>query len=169
MRQSFSQLAYKFCAGCSPRTPIRNRLLTPAADVLMDGGKTSCKLIFCFVALESLKSTFATAQKIPFVKRCFRKISNPPKTKLQDEPCYSFEELLQNMLAAVGMHHAVLNPIVQLRNEIIHNGISQQTHAANRHVYNACQDLLREYLLRLLAYKGAFWFYAHPDSAPGKI
>ncbi len=126
-------------------------------------------LIFSFVALESLKSTFAVAQGIPFVKRCFRKISSPPKPRLRDEPCYSFEELLEEMFAAVGMYNAAINPIVQLRNEIIHNGISQQTHAANRHVYNACQDLLREYLLRLLGYNGSFWFYAHPNGPPGKV
>jgi len=126
-------------------------------------------LIFSFVALESLKSTFAATQNIPFVKRCFRKISNPPKARVRDEPCYSFEDLLQEMLAAVGIRNAVLNPIVQLRNEIIHNGISQQTHAANRHVYNACHDMLREYLLRLLGYKDAFWYYAHPNGTPGKI
>lgn len=126
-------------------------------------------LVLSFVALESLKSTFATVENIPFVKGRFRKISNPPKPNPRNEPSFSFEDLLTAMPTKVGMHNTPIGQIVALRNEIIHNGITQQSDATNRRIFNSCQDLLREYLLRLLGYHGPFWLYSAPNGPRGNI
>jgi hypothetical protein len=126
-------------------------------------------LVFSFVALESLKSTFATVENIPFVKGGFRKISNPPKPNPRNEPSFSFEELLTSMLTKVGMQSAPIGQIVALRNEIIHNGITRQSDATNHRIFDSCQDLLREYLLRLLGYYGPFLLYSAPNGPHANI
>ena len=120
-------------------------------------------------ALESLKSTFARVENIPFVKGHFRKLSNPPKPNPRNEPTISFQEMLELMLGKVGIQNAPLAQIVNLRNDIIHNGITQQTDPTNRKIFEISQDLLREYLLRLLNYQGSFFLYSNPNGARARI
>ena len=45
---------------------------------------------------------------------------------------------------------------VDLRNEVLHTGVASLTHAQQKLQYDAATDLIREYLLRLLGFRGAF-------------
>lgn len=135
----------------------KSRKLPVVIDYLLQAERpsqpTECKLLFAFVLLENLKDTFARAKGIPYVKGFFRKGAGPKAAK------YSFEELLQLMLAEVGMRRG-LKRIVRLRNEIVHSGLSRRPHSKNRAMYEKIHDILREYLLRLLGYRGQYLVYS---------
>lgn len=112
-----------------------------------------------FIALENMKGTYAKAEGIPFVGGYFRKVSTPPKPNPKKEPSYSIEEMLKKMLNEVGMKRS-LKRLISLRNEIIHFGLSRKPFESMRNNYDDCQDIIREYLLRLLGYKGKFFIYS---------
>lgn len=104
-----------------------------------------------FILLENLKSTYAAERGIPFSNGDFRKQSGKP---------WKFENLLKEMFKDVGMTQPDLTAVVDLRNEIIHAGVSQMPRAQQEEVYEKCQDLVREYLLRLFGYTGIFRLFS---------
>jgi len=53
-----------------------------------------------------------------------------------------------------------LSKIVQLRNDIVHSGITQLAVDKRVEIYLSTQDIVREYLLRLLDYQGDYFLYA---------
>ena len=53
-----------------------------------------------------------------------------------------------------------LDHIIHMRNEVVHNGLSESSYDHIWSVYESAQDVIREYLLRLLEYKGYFWIYS---------
>lgn len=126
------------------------------------------ELMMSFTTLENLKSTYAESKGIPFVKPAFRKISTPPKTDIKREPFYHFEELLTDMFDEVGMRPA-LKEIIDLRNIIIHTGISVLPFNEQTEILDRSQDLIREYLLRLLGFTGRYQSYSQPNAAPLSI
>lgn len=109
------------------------------------------KLATIFILLENLKSTFAGERGVPFRDGAYRKPSGRS---------WSFKGLLSEMLKGVRMGSADLEAIVSLRNEIVHSGISQTSRDHQEEIYEKCQDLVREYLLRLLGYTGDFRLYS---------
>ena len=119
---------------------------------------TEVRLILVFVALENLKATFAKTRTppIPYVKGFFRK---PSKKEGNIGERYNFEELLTMMFKQVGMRKS-LKRIVELRNEMIHSGLSRKTHSRQISLYADAHDLIREYLFRLLGYRGRYLPYA---------
>lgn len=125
------------------------------------------KLAQIFVVLENLKSTYAKSQKIPFHKGFYRKVSLQPK-KLNSEPKYSFKELLAKMFSDVGMNPS-LKRILNLRNEIIHFGLSRKPYHSLRKDYDFCHDIVREYLLRFLEYDGYYMVYSSAARSIQKI
>jgi hypothetical protein len=104
-----------------------------------------------FILLENLKSTFADERGIPFVDGYYRKPSGKS---------WSFKNLLSEMFKDVGMAQPDLEKAVRLRNEIVHAGIGRMPRSQQEDVYDQCQDLAREYLLRLLGYTGEFRLYS---------
>jgi hypothetical protein len=122
----------------------------------LPGQPTECKLIFAFVLLENLKHTYAASKNIPYLKGFFRKVPKP--TNGGDR--YSFVELLELMFNEVGMHPN-LNDVKDLRNELIHSGLSTKPHNQLWVMYEGIHDLLREYILRLLGYTGYYLPYQH--------
>lgn len=118
------------------------------------------KLATMFILLENLKSTFANEQSYAFKDGCYRKASGKP---------WSFKALLFDMFKVVGMSSPNLSAIVNLRNEIIHSGISQTSHDHQEEIYDSCQDLVREYFLRLLDYTGDFRLYSGRGMTPKRI
>lgn len=120
---------------------------------------TEVRLILSFVTLETLKTTYATSARIPLVKGQFRKISSPAKPNPKKEPAYTFKELLRLMLREQRMGRTALTDIIRLRNTIIHRGMSAASHQRLWASYEACHDICREYILRLLGYKGFYWPY----------
>jgi hypothetical protein len=138
------------------------RMLNVAIDYLLQAERealpTECRLIFGFVLLENLKHTYAVSEGIPFVKGFFR-IGPSPK-----DATISFKVMLTRMFKAVGMTPA-LDDIVSLRNSIVHSGVSDLTHHANWEAYEQIQNLVREYLLRLLGFKGSYALYSEVNGA----
>ncbi|MBL8208636.1 MAG: hypothetical protein JNM09_30675, partial [Blastocatellia bacterium] len=127
----------------------------------MEGIPQELELMMSFATLENLKSTYARSVGIPFIKPRFRKISSPPKSNPQKEPPYNFEELLTLMLSPTGINCS-LDKVIKLRNEIVHSGISELSFEEQREILNVSQDLIREYLLRLLGFTGKYQAYSQP-------
>lgn len=113
------------------------------------------KLVVIFLVLESLKDSYARTSHIPFVRGRFRRISTPPRANPAREPTLGFEELLDQTFRDVGMRRG-LKRIVKLRNELFHSAIARRPFGVKWHYYLRGDDLIREYLLRLLGYKGRF-------------
>lgn len=116
------------------------------------------KFLLAIVALESLKSSFARERKIPFHAGAFRRLSSPPKANLAREPKYKFSELVAMMCKAVGMSPRTRR-IITLRNQIVHFGMSRRPADSLTDSYYYTQDILREYLLRLMNFQGSFHSY----------
>jgi len=88
----------------------------------------------------------------------------------------NFQDLLEQTLDDVGMPlPASFARIKKLRDAIVHRGFIRETDAITKHIFGAVppgamyrtmfetmedmQDLLREFVLRLLAYKGPYELY----------
>ena len=116
-------------------------------------------LVISFVLLENLKHNFALYQGYPYLKGYFRlkgaTTSKPGQKK-------TFEELLEEMFQQVGMT-PTLASIIQLRNELIHSGISTLDTSTQTAIYDKCQDIIREYLLKFLGYTGQYYPYSSPN------
>ena len=126
---------------------------------------TEIRLLILFVTLENIKDTYARGQNIPYVKGYYRKPSiNPGKSGAQ----YSFEDLLLEALQSVRMRKG-LKQVVSLRNEIIHSGLSRKSHSRQMIMFERIQDLVREYIFRLLGYRGEFFTYASQGMAIRKV
>ncbi len=110
------------------------------------------QLLLAFCALECLKGTFATKEKIPFRGGHFRKSGGKNSDK------YSLKELVTKMLREVGMVSDI-SKAVALRNAIVHSGLSKENPTKTFETYAAVHGLIREYLLRILGYQGSFQDY----------
>ena len=126
---------------------------------------TEIRLLLLFITLESLKDTYARAAGIPYTKGFYRK---PPSKPGKIGGQFGFEELLVEMLLSVGMRRG-LKQVVTLRNEIIHSGLSRKPHARQLAMCERIQDLVREYIFRLLGYHGEFFLYASQGYATKKV
>jgi hypothetical protein len=113
------------------------------------------EMLMSFVTLECLKSTYAKQAGYKFVAPAWRKMSIPPKANPKNEPKAGFEKLLHEMMKAVKMRKS-LKRIVQLRNHIIHNGISPRPLKSQIKGCFDAKEIIREYLLRLLGFKGQY-------------
>lgn len=132
----------------------KTRRIPEAIHCLLEAERTSVieiELLIVFATLEGLKDTYAQAKNIPYKKGYFRKTPKP--TKGDDR--YTFTELLDKMLRDCGMRRC-LKRIVSLRNEIIHSGISILSFSSQSTLCERTHDIIREYLLRLLGYKGSY-------------
>lgn len=138
----------------------RTRKLNVAIDYQLQAEReelpTECRLIFAFVLLENLKQTYAESEGIPFVKGFFRVGPSPKDTTI------TFKAMLTRMFKKVGMNinDKRLQAIVDLRNHVIHSGVSVLPQPTQRAVYDDVQDIVREYILRLLGFKGSFSVYS---------
>ncbi|CED57327.1 putative uncharacterized protein [Aliivibrio wodanis] len=107
------------------------------------------KLATLFILLENLKSSYAKSKDYKY-KRGFYWSPNNEK--------YIFKTLLQEMFESVSMDVS-LTEIKNLRNEIIHSGLSHLSHEEEILIYARCRDIITEYFLRLIKYKGSFDTY----------
>lgn len=112
----------------------------------MDGQAQEVRLLCVFSALEGLKADFARRRRYS-------------RTKTRG---MSFRILLGETLAEVGMHRRKLRPIVRLRNKIVHTGLSRTHLSTQRSIFDDCQYLLQEYLLRLIGYEGKWGWNRDP-------
>lgn len=114
------------------------------------GLPSECRLTLIFVLLENLKHSYAHYMKISYKEGRFRK---------DDNKAYSFKELLEKMFNSVDMSPD-LDDVKQLRNEIIHSGLCDLGFKDQRAMYEKIHDIVREYILRLLNYKGQYYAYS---------
>lgn len=91
--------------------------------------------LLLFTALESLKSTHSPGQRGRFEARVRR--------------------MLKDVRMQRGLRHVVV-----LRNRIIHEGLAGIPYEQLRRHHDRLQDILREYLLRLLGYQGRYLLYS---------
>ena len=125
------------------------------------------KLAQIFIVMENLKSTFARKSGMPFCEGFFRDHRYPSKP-LRKRPKIRFEELLTRMFKDVGMKPS-LRRVINLRNEIIHFGLSRKPYSSLRRDYDYCHDVVREYLLRLLRYEGDYLLYSSAARSISKL
>ena len=122
----------------------RKRRLDRIIDymVLADGPDQPIEVstLLLFTALESLKATHS-----PGVRGMF-------------------ERRVQAMIAAVDMKRG-MRQLVALRNRLIHEGIAPMSHSSLIAHHDRLHDILREYLCRLLGYKGEILIYASGSRA----
>jgi len=126
------------------------------------------KAVLAFVALESLKHTFAVEQGIRYEKGFFRKPTWVLGGKNKKSDTYTFKQLVGMMLDRVNMSHN-LDASYLLRNELIHSGFSTEPFNRRRELYEDVHDLIREYMLRLLGYRGRFALYSNPTGDTAEI
>jgi hypothetical protein len=119
------------------------------------------RMLLAFVALEHMKYSWARAKGIPFDGAYFLKPRDPKSNRRAAR--YGLKELLEMMFAEQGMTPD-LTPIVKVRNQIVHMGVTRQSHGANRGYYERTKALQHEYLLRLLGYSGQFYDYETSES-----
>lgn len=112
------------------------------------GSTIESKLVFSFITLESLKYTFANSKGYPFIKGYYRKadLKKP----------YGFIELLEQMFSETGIVFNNKANIKDLRDEIIHSGLSRHDFNYNYKIFIDAQNLIREYLIKLLGYSNYF-------------
>lgn len=112
-----------------------------------------CALIS--IALENLKDTYSRLRSDIYYrknKQGFYEIGNNKRI--------GFETLLNDTLRAVNMRRGIKR-IIKLRNEILHTGLSDRPLNNLYKKYGNAQDLAREYLLRLLEYRGPYLDYTN--------
>lgn len=138
----------------------KKRKLAAIFDYLIQSDRmsqpTEIRLLILFATLENIKDTYARGQNIPYIKGYYRK---PPISPGKPGAQYSFEDLLLKALQSVRMRKG-LKQVKSLRNEIIHSGLSRKSHSRQMIMFERIQDLVREYIFRLLGYRGAFFTYA---------
>ncbi|SDE76432.1 hypothetical protein SAMN05192589_1335 [Paracidovorax valerianellae] len=138
----------------------KSRKLRSVIDYLsqaeVKGQLMEVRSILSFITLENLKHSYANSKGYAFVGNYFRKTTGKATKKT---PKYFFSDLATEMLNEVGMPAPASN-IYSLRNELIHSGLSSLTFHEQLERYEDVHDLIREYLLRLLGYKGAYTPYA---------
>lgn len=149
-----------FCEACwleFRRLKASRQLVVPIhylVDADSDGVLSEVRLLMAYAALENLKATFADGTPgITFNGKHYVEKDTAGKQRP-----LGFKILLERMLAAVGMTPP-LDDLIELRNEIVHRGLSNKSFPELRTQYEHAQDILREYLLRLLGFKGLYIGY----------
>lgn len=141
---------------CLEQSRKLNVVIDYLAQAEAPGQLLEVKLVLVFVALESLKHTFAHSEGITYADGAFRK----PNWKVDNKSNkYGFKELVKMMLGKVNMT-CDLTSTYALRNDLIHSGLSSEPYSSQRELYEDVHDLIRKYLLRLLGYRGRYSPYA---------
>ncbi|WOD09244.1 hypothetical protein [Marinomonas sp. GJ51-6] len=111
------------------------------------------QLATVFILLENLKATYATQENYCNHYGKYYKNQKDKKNGL------GFKTILQEMFSSIGMKGETLSglsSVVMLRNDIIHTALSEKKFNEQYKIYTDCRNLIAEYLLRLLGFKGSF-------------
>ena len=106
------------------------------------------KLSIIFILLENLKHTYAKDKGYPFVEGFFYRDS------LKKERL-GFKNLLKEMFDEYGIKDD-LSDVVKLRNNIIHQGLSEIPFEEQKDILLFCRELIIEYFIRLVGCAGMF-------------
>lgn len=141
----------------------RKRQLNVAVNYLLladeEHQPVECRLLMAVVLLENLKTTYAKSRGYTRSRGGYKTPTGAP---------IGFEKLLTEMFAAVGMNNG-LKRVVQARNEVVHSGVLARPYSSQTKMYERIHDLAREYLLRLIGYRGTFNRYSHSGRATAKL
>jgi len=118
------------------------------------------KLSTIFILLENLKKTYAEECKYHYIMGSYYKsyYYNKKNERYGDDKLH-FNTLLEEMFNKFNINKEVKS-IVNLRNEIIHSGLSQMSYSEQYRIYEDCHDLVHLYLLKLLNYRGDYLVYS---------
>jgi len=141
---------------CLEQSRKLNVVIDYLAQAEAPGQLLEIRSVLVFVALESLKHTFAHSEGILYADGAFRKPTWTPGKRGHN---YGFMELVKMMLGKVNMT-CDLTSAYALRNDLIHSGLSSESFNRQRELYEDVHDLNREYMLRLLGYRGRYSPYA---------
>jgi hypothetical protein len=144
-----------------------------------EGTVLETKVTISVQCLESIKSYFALTEGARF------NIRETAEGKFVDAKGndVSYRKLLTYTLQDVGMPlPKTFDRIAKLRNALIHRGFIRETDAVTRHTFGTLtsgamhtaifetmehvQDMVREFVLRLLNYKGPFLLYSECQGSP---
>ena len=117
-----------------------------------EGTPMELKLAILSIVLEQLKHSFAVSNGYEFMRASFHV---PGTVKPTDATRRGFAMLLREMFAGVGMSPSI-SAFVDLRNEILHSGLSARPFNELVMLEGEILALIREYLLRLIEYTGTF-------------
>lgn len=70
-----------------------------------------------------------------------------------------FRQRVETMLKAVGMRRKI-GRLIKVRDRLVHEGLAGVPYVSLRGHYDRLQDILREYLMRLLRYRGQILLYS---------
>lgn len=117
------------------------------------------QLATVFILLENLKATYATQENY-----CnhYGKYYKNQKDKNAQKNGLGFKTILHEMFSSIGMRERAsssLDSVVILRNDIIHTALSEKLFYEQYKIYTDCRNLIAEYILRLLSFKGSFNLY----------
>jgi len=148
----------------------------------LPGTILEAQITTCIQCIESVKSYFALVEGARFG------ITERPSGQFVD--CngrnLTFRTLLELTLNDVGMAMpGALPAIIRLRNALIHRGFIREYDNVTKHIFGSLQansmhdamfalmehmqDLIREYVLRLLGYSGIYWLYSQASRRPASI
>jgi hypothetical protein len=145
------------------------------ASDLGDGGLLEAQVSASVQCLESIKSYFALTEGARY------KITEANDGQfLRGKKVMSFEKLLKLTLEDVGMKlPSSFETIRRLRNALVHRGFIRETDNVTKFIFNTtpargmhgamfgvmedAHDILREFMLRLLGYKGKWCAYSHKE------
>jgi hypothetical protein len=150
--------------------------LIDASDI--SDGLLEMKITTSMQCLEAIKSYFALAEGARFN---ITETSDGQFVNVKQK-VVTFEELLRLALHDVGMTlPSSFKKIKALRNALVHRGFIREADNVTRSIFGSLsphamhkamfevmeevQDILREYMLRLLGYKGDYWPYSQIGNA----
>jgi hypothetical protein len=108
-------------------------------------------MVIVYVCLEMLKDTWARTEGIAYKEGYFWR----PQPRTGKLVRFGFEAMLRSMLAKVGVRRG-LRLLTRYRNALIHSGGLRLPQRTKSRAYVTAQRLCREYVLRLLGYKGTY-------------
>ena len=115
------------------------------------------KLSIVFILLENLKHTYAKDKGYPFIGTCFYRDSSKKES-------LGFKKLLEEMFKECGINDDLTN-VVNLRNDIIHQGLSEIPFEEQKNILLFCRELIIEYFIRLVGCAGMFSSF---EEIPGR-
>lgn len=104
-----------------------------------------------------LKVVIEMLVSIPFIGRCFYRDSSKKES-------LGFKKLLEEMFKECGINDDLTN-VVNLRNDIIHQGLSEIPFEEQKNILLFCRELIIEYFIRLVGCAGMFSSF---EEIPGR-
>lgn len=128
------------------------------------------KLSTVFILLENLKKTYAEESNYFYIRgNYYKSYDYNKKNEVYGVDKLNFDILLKEMYEKINLVSIDFKIIKDLRNEIIHSGLSQMSYNEQYKIYENCHDLVHLYLLKLLNYRGNYLVYSKASRKIEKV